>query len=40
MRFLSRFQRDPANQTYASNRYDAVYLLALGGLITFNGYMA
>jgi branched-chain amino acid transport system substrate-binding protein len=28
-RFQSRFLRDAANQTYASHRYDAVYLLAL-----------
>src|SRR5439155_23884766 len=30
MRFLSRFQRNPEDQTYASNRYDAMYLVALG----------
>jgi branched-chain amino acid transport system substrate-binding protein len=29
-RFLSRFQRNSGDETYASNRYDAIYLLALG----------
>jgi branched-chain amino acid transport system substrate-binding protein len=29
-RFRARFLRDAQDQTYAANRYDAIYLLALG----------